>query len=939
MYKKKINRSLVLLLSVLLYASRLGALDPDKPVGHYLLSKWGTEKGLPADAVNAIVQTPDGFLWLGTDKGLFRFDGMILESIYFSDSPGGQSPYINTLLADKDGGLWIGERNNLLYLKDSQLQYVLKEGERPTGAISHIYQDNEANIWIATAGDYLFRFKDGKLTHFDRAQGISVPWIYSILVDRSNNLWLGNYSGGLLLYRNGKFIKSPLPIKGSEPDGFYSVYYVYEDRQGILWVGTNAGLLGIAHAGTSVERVVEHITMADGLCANNVWFILEDDNTNLWVGTEKGLNRIKRDPSGKRLIDKLMQNSHIVYLYEDGEKNLWVGTIGSGLKQVRDCTFFTYGQESGLPYGFLSLYTGTDGRLLVGTMLGDLLRFDKDKGVFQPVLQIGNNFETGILSIAEDSLGWLWLGTTTRGIWRLKNGQIIRHSTANGLHSNGINVIFRDYRDRMWIGYKGGGISCYQDSVFRYIPGYNGKAIGAVGVIYEDKNKNIWIGHGNGLVMLPAGQYDDRDIKTFWPDVAITDIYEDGSGVFWICTQTEGIKRLEKGNWVSFPGENGLEGKEIYKILEDDRENFWIGTQDGILKISKPELNDFAAGKRREFQATGFGLADGLIHTNCRPVSNNAAIKTGDGELWFGTIQGISMVNPGRVYIDKCPPPVILKDVIFNHESIPPESSGKSFTGIKDILFYFTAPSFASQGKVKILYKLEGYDQTWGTIMPNFPRKAHYKNLPPGLYRFQVIAGNSSGVWNKTGASFAFVLKSYFYQTPLFKIAALITGLLLVIALYCGLKKFLYYRKLRNKYRHSTLDAQKAEHYLRELQHLMETKKLYRDENLTLDALAKELSIAPRYLSQVVNEQLNKNFRDYLNEYRIEEAKEFLARHGKNNHKILGIAFEVGFNSKEVFNRSFKKYTGTTPSQYMKQHNGNSQEKRDIPQTRSQGEK
>lgn len=938
MYKKKINRSLVLLLSVLLYASRLGALDPDKPVDHYLVSKWGTAQGLPADTVNAIVQTPDGFLWLGTNKGLFRFDGMTLEPIYFSDSPGGQSPYINTLLVAKDGGLWIGEKNNLIYLKDNQLQYVLKEGEKPASAISHIYQDSEASIWIATAGDYLFRFKDGKLTHFDHTNGVASSDVYDIQEDKNGYLWVADVAGGLLLYRNGIFVAYPLPIKRATPDDFYSVYSIYEDRRGVLWIGTNIGILGIADICTSRERVVAHFTPANGLSNNNVWSILEDDNGNLWVGTEKGINRIKRDPSGKVRIDSLMPDTIALNLLEDAEKNLWVGTIGSGLNQVRDSTFFTYWKDEGLPYWRLGLYTADNGHILAGSTLGDLFRFDKDKNVFSRLLQVGDSIESEIEALAEDRDGWLWLGTIGRGIWRVKNGKTIHYTYKNGLINNSILVIYRDARARLWIGYIDGGISIYRDGVFRHFPGHNGVKMGAVFVIREDKNKNIWIGHEKGLIMLPAGNIDAPDIKTYLPGITVTDIYEDAGGVYWIGTLTDGLKRFKQGNWVSFPWKNGPGDKGIYKILEDNRENFWIGTPDGILKISKAGLNDLAAGKTQHFQVTVFGSADGMLDTTCRPAANNSAIKTNDGELWFGTRRGIAVVNPEKVYINKYPPPVVIKEAIFNYEPVSLEMPGKSFTGIKDLLFRFTVPTFSSQGRVKMKYWLQGYDKDWILVEPFSRRQAHYKNVPPGLYRFQVIACNSSGLWNKTGASFAFVLKSYFYQTPLFKIAAFITGLLLIIALYCGLKKFLYYRKLRNKYQHSTLDAQKAETCLRELQHLMETKKFYRDENLTLDALAKELSIAPRYLSQIINEQLNRNFRDYLNEYRIEEAKAFLTRHGKNNHKILGIAFEVGFNSKEVFNRSFKKYTGTTPSRYLKEHNGNGGEKRVEPMARRNGE-
>ena len=931
MWVIRVTKGIVVLFSFFLLATQSAALDPGKPIDRYLLREWGIEQGLPSDIINALAQTPDGFLWIGTQKGLLRYDGLTLEPVPLPDGLEGQSPDIRAFWVDSGGRLWIGENNHLLYLENNEIRYFPAQDGISLDRISSIYQDSEGSTWVATAHNYLFRLKDGKFTHFNNAHGIPTPEVGSLLEDKSGHLWVGNYTGGLLLYRNGKFSNYPLPIKGANPDGFYSVYHAYEDRQGVLWVCTNIGLLGIADICTGNERVVAHLTPADGLADSNVWFILEDDNGNLWVGTEKGLNRIRHDPAGKLLIDTLMPGSNAQVLLEDAEKNLWVGSFGSGLKQVRDGTFFTYWKDEKFPYWRLGLYAGADGRIIVGSSLGGVFRFDRNKDVFRPVWQVGNNIESEIEAIAEDADGWLWLGTLFRGIWRVKNGKTIHYTTESGLYSNGVLIIYRDSRDRLWIGYWGGGISCYRDGIFRHLPRYNGTDIGRAYAIREDKNKNIWIGHEKGLAMLPAGDFETPDIKTYLPGVKVTEIYEDSGGVFWVGTAAEGLKRFEKGQWVSFPPNNGLKDKKIYKILEDDRGNFWIGTQDGILKISKAELNDFAAGKIEQFQVTVFGLADGMLDTVCRTVANNAAIKTGTGELWFATHRGIAVVNPEKAYTNRYPPPVVIKEAIFNYESISLEAPGKSFTGIKDILFYFTAPSFASPERVKISYMLEGHDQAWNTIKYSSPRKAHYKKLPPGRYRFRVIACNSSGVWNNTGASFAFVLKPYFYQTPVFKIVAFITGLLIVIGSYLGLKKFLYDRKLRNKYRTSTLDPEKAEKCLENLQRLMEIDKLYRDEELSLDSLAGKLAIAPRYLSQVVNEQFNKNLRDYLNEYRVAEAKEFLARHGKNNHKILGIAFEVGFNSKEVFNRAFKKHTGITPSEFLKEHQAANNNKKPAP--------
>jgi ligand-binding sensor domain-containing protein/AraC-like DNA-binding protein len=894
----------------------LWALDPEKPINRYLLDEWDIGKGLTSESVNVVIQTPDGYLWLGAGEGLYRYDGLAFEQVYFEGPEHEGNLHITALAKDKEGGLWIGSKG-LIHYKSGELKYFSKEDGFPNYEIKCLATDSYGSLWIGTNYNSLFRYKDGTFTAFDKTSGLENVEIYSIMEDTSGNLWVANSDSGLFLGHNGKFVKHE--IKGLRDE--YSVYEVREDRRGMLWVGTNVGLVGIANPGAVDEDTVYHFSPADGLSDNNIWTILEDNRGSLWVGTQNGINRLKRDLNGKIIIEKCLEDVIIKYLFEDREESLWVGTIGSHLKRFRDSTFSTYWKNAGVPYWRLSLHQDSKGIIRIGSNVGDLYRFDPGSEIFQRVLRTNNNVESEIYAIEEDARGDLWLGTLKRGIICLKeNGELrTTYTTENGLSSNLIRSIMRDSRDRMWIGTIG-GLNCYYNGTFQNYTTRDGLAGNLVFDIHEDKNNNIWIGTITGLTVLEKGEFQKERVKTYLTGVFVTDVHGDSTdpGISWIGTDGNGLKRFKDGQWVSYTQDDGLASNRIYKILEDHREMFWIGSSDCIFKVGKDDLNAFAEGKTDHVRCTTFGFSDGLKSLECRLGARNSAIKTRTGEIWFGTRKGIAVVNPEKVSINKYSPPLVIKQIALDYEVIPVEQTGISVKGLENIVFDFTAPTFVAPDKVTMQCKLEGYDEDWRSIRYPSPRRAHYRDLPPGQYSFQVIASNSSGVWNLKGASFRFTVTPYFYQTLAFKIIISIIGLLIVFGLYYGLKRYFYIKKLKKKYKNSTLDPQKAEECLEKLLRLLDIKKIYKDETLSLNSLSEKLSIAPRYLSQITNDLLNKNFRDLINNYRIDEAKDMLLNPGKNDRSILEIAYEVGFNSKEVFNRCFKKYTGMTPSEFKK---------------------
>lgn len=903
----------------------MNALDPEEAVERYQLDHWGVNHGLPTDSVISILQTPDGYLWLGTMEGLVKYDGRRFRPVHFEDESSGGSPMITAMEKNSSGGLWLGTGTGLFSLEDHQLKHYSWAEGFPRFGILGLKEDSFGTLWICTMKDYLYCIKDGEFTHFGKNSGLGSPEVYNILEDSTGSLWVANSEAGLYVGHNGKFTRFQLPVPGLP--GNYSVYSLYEDRKGVLWVGTNAGLIGIAHAGTSEQQTAGFYSPANGLSDNNIWCIREDKHGNLWAGTENGLNRIRRHPGGGVEISSCMNDSLIQYIFEDREESLWVGTLGSDLKRLRDTTFSTYWKNAGLPYWRLSLHRDSKGVIRVGSSVGDLYRFQPGSGKFKRVLRTGNTIESEILCIEEDSRENLWLGTVSRGILVVKNGKIIRRYTQkDGLPNGGILSLLRDRRGRMWTGTDAGMLYCFHNGKFQPVKASREFLKGEIPILREDREHNIYVGTENGLFILEKGNPAGSSVIQLLKGKEILEIFQDPDqeNIFWVTAENNGISMITfpGGSVSTFTAKDGLPSDSIYNIREDHRDNFWFTTYTGIYKTNKNYFFDIAKGEKKKIPCTGFGITDGLKSTKCRGWPSDSVLKLPGGELWFSTLKGISVVDPGKVTINKYPPPVVIDGVFFNYRSIPLEQSGSSFKGLKEVFFTFNVPTFVSPGRVKIKYKLEGYDRQWRETGAFKPRKIHYRNLPPGNYRFHVIAANSSGIWNHTGADFSFIVKPYLHEQLWFQllIILLISGKVTFISFI--VRRYIALRRLKQKYKNSTLDPEKAEKYLKLLQYQLDVKKVYQDEELTLNSLAGILKVAPRYLSQLVNERLNKNFRDLVNSRRIEEAKQLLANPGKKELSILEIAYEVGFNSKEVFNRAFKKYTGMTPSQYKKQETG-----------------
>jgi len=651
----------------------------------------------------------------------------------------------------------------------------------------------------------------------------------------------------------------------------------------------------------------------------------EDQAGNLWIGTHGGgINVLKTGTDSIKVFDSgedLTSNS-IYAFFEDRERTLWIGTEGGGLNSLRDSRVITYTTKNGLSYDItFGVFQDSKGIVWVGTTGFGVNYLEPGENRFHFLTTRDGLSDNTVVSIAEHPEGSLWLGTRGGGVnlLTLENKQIKTFTTRDGLSDNIVRALYVDPGGNLWAGTDSGGVHRFSNGWFILYGNLNFR----VNTILRDSKGNLWAGTwGRGLCLLKDEKIDIFDKENGLSCNIVICIYEDKNKTLWLGTYGCGLNRFRytDGTFLKISRKEGLPDNTIYSILEDDKQNLWMSSNRGIFYVNREELDDFAAGRRKTIRPFLFGREEGMKSIECNGANQPAGWKTRDGKLWFPTTRGVSAIDPEHIGVNTFPPPVQIKEICIDGTSFPPGKDAVIPPGEGNLEILYTGLSFIVPEKISFKYKLEGFDNQWTDAGTR--RTAYYTRIPPGSYHFRVIACNSDGTWNHTGASFCFRLKSRFYQTLFFKIAFPLCTVLIGFALYFFLKKGILYRRLKKKYKHSSLhlEPDEAEEYTRQLLYLIEIEKVYQDPDISLNFLAERLKLSPRNLSQVINEQLKKGFHELINKYRVKEARKMLISPDTAYQSVLEIGYEVGFNSKSAFNRAFKHFTQMTPSQFRKKY-------------------
>ena len=758
---------LCLLVCSLLFFISLQAQPVPSDLSQYSLDTWQTEQGLPQNTIQSVLQTRDGFIWLATEEGLVRFDGVNMTVFDQRNTPAFKQSYVQRLLEGRDGTLWITTTGGLIAYKAGKFTPITSPARLVSSSVFSLMEDRQGYLWIGTRGEGLWRFKDGSLTTFTTADGLANNTIWNIREDHNGAIWLAT-NGGLCRYQSGRFITLG-KAAGLPTDRVTSIL---ETRDNTLWVGTEAGL-----ARYQDNRFVTY-TEKDGLPNEEIRELVEDNFGSLWIGTDGGgVSRLRNGKFSNTGSKQGLVDDSILSIFADKEGSIWIGTVGGGLGRLRPSKFISYSTDQGLPNNVVrSLLQRRNGEIWVGTEGG----FGKMDGqgfvAFKTSSKPANDI---VLSLFEDREGALLVGTTA-GLKILKNGNIRHFTTKDGLSSNDIRAIYQDRSGAYWLATRKGGLDVLQNGKFTNLNRTAGFPTDTVRVFFEDSKGQIWIGSSAGLSLWQNGSFKTYSTADGLSYNSVYDIYEDSDGAIWIATDGGGLNRLKDGRLSFVRNQQGLYDDVVFRILDDDHGSFWMSCNRGIFRVSKQMLNDFLDKKIPSVQCTVFGIADGMRSAECNGGSQFSGIKATDGRLWFPTIKGIVVVDPRNLPTNPLIPPVVVESFSVDQHPVDLSRSYVFEPGNGSLEFRYAALSFLAPGKVKFKYKLEGFDPDW--IDADTRRVAYYTNIPPGRYQFRVIACNNDGLWNNEGVTLAFYLRPHIYQTWWFYL--LCTGLVVFGAIF-----------------------------------------------------------------------------------------------------------------------------------------------------------
>jgi ligand-binding sensor domain-containing protein/AraC-like DNA-binding protein len=873
------------------------SIELKKELERWVHRSWTTENGLPQDTVYALAQASDGSLWIGSEGGLARFDGTAFTIFKKNTTLGLESNSITSLSPAPDGALWLGTfGGGLVRLREGKFHRIAGlTGDR----VWSLHHDRLGVLWALLADDGAYCLEEGGEPSLAVIDGMPDDQITAIAGSEEDTLWIGT-RGGLAAIRNGR------ETVFSSRDGLAGdyVYCLFTDSRGSLWVGTTTGLSRIDPAG------IRSFSTADGLADDLVRAIGEDAQGRLWIGTNRGVTVMAPGEKVLCASPASLAGDAVMAICRDREGGMWIGTSSGGLRYLRRNEVRVYETGDGLSGQQLrSICEDPAGRLWVGTRDRGLNRMEN--GNWRSYSRRDGLVSDFITALAADPRGRLWIGTLDAGLQLLEQDRFKAVRPAD----RPILSLFVDHQENLWIGSDGSGLDCCRDGAWQHhgaARGLKGSVITALG---EDRQGNIWAGSvRDGLHILHQGAWHQYKIADGLAGDTVYAIHVDDGNSIWLGTNG-GLGLLRQGKCFAFQEGPALLNGTILAILEDGSGGLWMSSPAGIFCARRPELESAAASGGRGVHCRLFGEMSGMKSTVCTGGFQPAGCKSRDGKLWFPTQKGLVMIDPARLEAE---PPVPLPRIerVQAEGLTVPLSNGYVFpAGTERFDFRYAAASFYDPQQVEFSTRLDGLEEGWSK--PVKERSRHVARLGAGAYVFRIRARGPSGAWNEGADGFSFSIRPYFHQTPWF-FALFLASAGMAVAGFLSYRGRKARKRREDKYKLSTLSAEKTAEYVACLERAMEKDKLYLDPDLTLVKLAELTAIPAKHLSQVINERFSLNFNDFINRHRVEEAKRRLLDPSARDFKLLRIAFEAGFNSKSVFNGAFRKNTGLSPSEFRR---------------------
>jgi signal transduction histidine kinase/ligand-binding sensor domain-containing protein len=726
------------------------------------------DNGLPQNVIRGIHQTPDGYLWIATFDGLARFDGVRFTIFNKSTVPGLTTNRFGMMIGTPDGDLWMATEASGVtrYHRGSFETYGASEGI-PGNIVRGITSDEAGHVWILTQ-DAIAEWNDAA-RRFATVQDQS-PARYEPLVWDNTGFWTAEQSR-VLCFMKGKSISYPLPewLPGK------SIWGVASDQTGTIWIETVDG----KQASISVDGKASRLSSADPFTAYT------DHQGHIWkIRIGLRLTRSIEELSSARASVRASgptsgpaKFTRFVSLYEDREQNIWLGSEGQGLLRFQPQSIHVYSKEQGLiDRNIYPIYQDHFGAIWLGAWQSGVSRFANGK--FTNYV-ISDDLPVHLAtSVVEDRQGTIWVSTHA-GVSAFRGGKFERAAQPSFPPGTIVQAMFQDRQGTLWFGTSTGLVSL-KDGATKLLTMKDGLATDDVRVFAEGPDGELWIGGYGGLTRMQNGQFTRWTESNGLPSNNVRALYIDSDEVVWIGTYDGGLGRLQDGKIVRYTVRQGMFNDGVFQILEDSHGNFWMGSNRGIYRVSKRELNEFAEGKQSYVTSVPYGKNDGMLNVECNGGYFPSGIRAEDGTLWFPTQDGVAVVDPDAVSINPEPPTVVIEGFTVDQAPVRLDQPIQVKAGRHNLEVQYTALSFIKSEQIHFKYHLEGLDSEWTDAGAR--RTAYYSHVPPGAYKFRVIAENSDGVWNQEGKSVEFTVAAPFYQTWWFQAMMLLAAGAIVFA-------------------------------------------------------------------------------------------------------------------------------------------------------------
>lgn len=775
---------------VLLFSFRSLAFNSAFEFNQYAHMGWTQRDGM-LGATQSIVQTPDGYLWLGTEFGLVRFDGV--RFVHWSPPSGQRLPGsdIMSLLAARDGTLWVGTNDGLASFHNGSLAAYAAIDREPVFAL---LEDHVGTVWVGLRGRICairtgnVECSDGR----DKALGpmpdhvLSGVGVFSLFEDNKGRLWAGEAQSGLWQW-------APGPPRQVLTGPMNSTQALAQADDSASFLAVSGGALWQVSGNNTHEHPIPGVRQPGARVA------LRDRNGSLWIGTwQQGLLHVYNGKTTRFTHGDGLSSDAVTSLFEDNEGTIWVGTT-SGLDRFRESAVYTISEKQGLHDQAWSVLAARDGSVWIGTDQGvnrwrdgQMTLYHSAFGHSTPVQGERNGAprvvtdaglpDNKIGSLFEDRRGRIWVTGREGAAW-FESGRFTR--VKGRLPVGAANAIIGDMHDGVWISYPGAGRFHVVD----------GKIVESVEWPWSDNSDprlsvavgdpvkgGLWIGFKHeGLAYLNGRGIDASFASEAGLRERVWNLQVDHEGTLWAATE-RGLVRVRNAQLASLTTRNGLPCDAIHWVIEDDASSLWLYSACGLVRITRPELQAWASNPQWAIQSTKFDGADGVTSRALLSPYTPVVSKSPDGKIWFAHLDGVSVVDPLALHANGARPPVHIEQIEANARPYAPSRGLTLPPRVRDLSIRYTALSLAAPEKIHFRFKLEPQDENWREVVN--VREIEYSNLPPGNYRFHVTASNDSGVWNESGDTLEFSIAAAYYQTNVFRVSCIAALVLVTWSLY-----------------------------------------------------------------------------------------------------------------------------------------------------------